>query len=279
MKQMKELQSISLDFRRISSNLLRTSYEQADVALARFYNFINGTNWIYNLLQPIITETDYDFRECFMPSDCGRKFVIPLDEKSHIKAQYDFMRYIVESEEVNIRGLAMNHCINKKKVDDMVQVFFSDAFKPLIDYINDSISKEMILIEGNTTQVPAVSIGNNYGTANIQGTGTINSTNTLNLASNEIKQLIEKIMTSFECMQNVPEEEKMSVQDDLESIQEQLVSATPKKSRIQKALNGIKEFAKNFPMSLTVNMATTAIVNADWTTLIQQIELFTASLR
>ena len=76
MNQMKELRSISLDFRRISSNLLRTSYEQADVALTRFYNFINGTNWIYNLLQPIITETDYDFRECFMPSDSRREFVI-----------------------------------------------------------------------------------------------------------------------------------------------------------------------------------------------------------
>lgn len=275
---MKELRSISLDFRRISSNLLRTSYEQADVALTRFYNFINGTNWIYNLLQPIITETDYDFRECFMPSDSRREFVIPLDEKKHIKAQYDYMRYIIESEKVNILGLAMKHCINEKKFDDMVQVFFSDAFKPLIDYINDSISKEMILIGGDTTQVPAVNIGNNYGTANIQGKGTINSTNTVNLASNEIKQLIEKIMPSLEYIQDVPEEEKVSVQDDLESIQEQLVSATPKKNRIQKALNGIKEFVKNFPMSLAVNMATTAIVNADWVTLIQQIELFVASL-
>ena len=278
MNQMKELRSISLDFRRISSNLLRTSYEQADVALTRFYNFINGTNWIYNLLQPIITETDYDFRECFMPSDSRREFVIPLDEKKHIKAQYDYMRYIIESEKVNILGLAMKHCINEKKFDDMVQVFFSDAFKPLIDYINDSISKEMILIGGDTTHVPAVNIGNNYGTANIQGKGTINSTNTVNLASNEIKQLIEKIMPSLEYIQDVPEEEKVSVQDDLESIQEQLVSATPKKNRIQKALNGIKEFVKNFPMSLAVNMATTAIVNADWVTLIQQIELFVASL-
>lgn len=278
MNQMKELRSISLDFRRISSNLLRTSYEQADVALTRFYNFINGTNWICNLLQPIIAETDYDFRECFMPSDSRREFVIPLDEKKHIKAQYDYMRYIIESEKVNILGLAMKHCINEKKFDDMVQVFFSDAFKPLIDYINDSISKEMILIGGDTTQVPAVNIGNNYGTANIQGTGTINSTNTVNLASNEIKQLIEKIMPSLEYIQDVPKEEKVSVQDDLESIQEQLVSATPKKNRIQKALNGIKEFVKNFPMSLAVNMATTAIVNADWVTLIQQIELFVASL-
>lgn len=278
MNQMKELRSISLDFRRISSNLLRTSYEQADVALTRFYNFINGTNWICNLLQPIIAETDYDFRECFMPSDRRREFVIPLDEKKHIKAQYDYMRYIIESEKVNILGLAMKHCINEKKFDDMVQVFFSDAFKPLIDYINDSISKEMILIGGDTTQVPAVNIGNNYGTANIQGTGTINSTNTVNLASNEIKQLIEKIMPSLEYIQDVPKEEKVSVQDDLESIQEQLVSASPKKNRIQKALNGIKEFVKNFPMSLAVNMATTAIVNADWVTLIQQIELFVASL-
>ena len=188
------------------------------------------------------------------------------------------MRYIIETDKVNILGLAMQHCMGEKKFNNMVRIFFSDAFKPLIDYINDSISKEMILIGGDTTQVPAVNINTNYGTANIQGTGTINSDNTVNFVSNDIKRLIEKIMPSLECMDGVPDEERMSVQDDLESMQEQLVSAAPKKSRMQKALNGIKEFTKNFPMSLAVNMATTAIVNTDWTTLIQQIELFIAGL-
>lgn len=278
MNQLIELRSMSLDFRRISSNLLRTSYEQANIALTRFYNFINDTNWIYNLLQPIITETDYDFRECFMPSERWRKFVIPLDEKKHIKAQYDYMRYIVESENIDILGLAMFHCTSKKKFDDMVQEFFSDAFKPLIDFINDSISKEMILISGETNQIPTVSINNNYGTANVQGTGTINSTNTVNLVSDEIGQLIEKIVPSLECMTDVPDEERISVQDDLESIQEQIVSATPKKNRMQKALGGIKAFVKAFPASLAVNMTTSAIANTDWAALIQKIELFIASI-
>lgn len=272
----KELRSISLDFRRISSNLLTTGYEQADVALFRFYKYINETSWIYSLLEPIIIETDYDYRKCFMVNNGGGEFQIPADEKEHIKAQYDFMRYIIETDKVNILGLAMRHCMGENEFNRIVQKFFLDAFKPLIDYINDSISKEMILVESDAAPVFDFE---NYGTANFQWTGTINSTNTVNLASGEIKQLIEKIMPSLECMNNVPDEERMSVKDDLESIQEQLVATAPKKSRMQKALRGIKEFVKSFPASLAVNVATTVIVNADWTSLIQQIELFISNLR
>lgn len=275
---MKELRSISLDFRRVSSNLLTTGHEQASVALTRFYKFINDTIWIHDLLQPIITETDYDFRKCFMRSDYRNQFQIPIDEKDHIKAQYDYIKYIIEANEVNILGQAMNHSMGERNFDNMVRTFFSDAFKPLIDYINDSISKEMILIEGDTAQTPAVNINNNYGTTNVQSTGTINSENTVNLVSDDIQRLIQKVMPSLEYMKDVPDEERASVQDDLESIQEQLVSIAPKKSRMQKALNGVKNFVKSFPMSLVVNVATTAIANTDWTALIQQIELFIASL-
>jgi len=273
-----ELQLISLDFRRKSSDLLMTKEENARAVLTRFYKYINDTNWIWELLNPIIKESDYDYRQCFMSDKYRHEFRIPVNETDHIKAQYDYMRYIIESN-INIISLAMPHCINGETYyDDMVRNFFSDAFKPLINFINNSITKEMIRIDGDKIQAPFVNIENNYGTANIQGTGTINSSNSVNIISDEIKQLIEKILPSLQCMNNVPPADKMNVQDDLESIQEQLTSSTPKKTRIQKALNGIKEFARQFPASLAVNMATTAIVNTDWFTLIQQIELFIATL-
>lgn len=273
----KELRSISLDFRRVSSNLLTTGHEQAGVSLARFYKYINETGWIYALLEPIITETNYDFQKCFMADDRGREFQIPVDEKEHIKAQYDYMHYILENN-VYIVGLAMRHCLGEKKFDNMVRTFFSDAFKPLIDFINDAISKEIILLEEENKQNMNVNIAANYGTANFQGSGVINSENIVNPISDEIICLIEKILPSLEYIKDVPVEQKESVQDDLESIQEQIASATPKKSRLQKALNGIKNFVIGFPKALAVNMATTAITNTDWTTLIEQIETFIANL-
>ena len=273
----KELRSISLDFRRVSSNLLTTGHEQARVSLARFYKYINETDWIYALLEPIITETNYDYRECFMADDDDGEFQIPVDEKEHIKAQYDYMHYILENN-VYIVGLAMQHCIGEKKFDNMVRMFFSDAFKPLIDFINDAISKEMILLEEENKRNMNVNIAANYGTANFQGSGVINSENIVNPISDEIKCLIEKILPSLEYIKDVPVEQKESVQDDLESIQEQIASATPKKSRLQKALNGIKNFVIDFPKALAVNMAKTAITNMDWTTLIEQVGTFIASL-
>lgn len=274
----KELRLISFDFRFVSSNLLTTGHEQAGVALARFYKYINETGWIYALLEPIITETNYDYRKCFMADDHGSAFQIPVDEKEHIKAQYDYMRYIIENNKVNILGLAMRHCIGEKKFDNMVRIFFSDAFKPLIDFINGAISKEMILLEEENKQNMNVNIAANYGTANFQGSGVINSGNMVNPISDDIKCLIEKILPSLEYIKDVPMEQKESVQDDLESIQEQIASETPKKSKLQKALNGVKNFVIGFPKALAVNMATTAITNMDWTTLIEQVGTFIASL-
>ena len=97
---MTDLSLISLDFRRVSSYLLNTDYEQAEVALNRFYKYINETSWIFALLEPIINESNYDFRKCFMPNDHSDEFRIPLDEKDHIKAQYEYMRYIIEADKV-----------------------------------------------------------------------------------------------------------------------------------------------------------------------------------
>lgn len=273
----KELRSISLDFRRLSSNLLTTSYEQADVALARFYKYINETRWVYELLKPTVSESEYDFTECFMSNGDRREFQIPVDEKDHVKVQYDYMRYIVETENVNVFDLALKYRITEKKFDEMVREFLSDAFKPLIVFINDAISKELILLDEESK--PTVTIGTNYGTTNIQGTGTITSETTVNLVPDEISQLIRKIMPSLEYINDIPDEEKENIRDDLESIQEQINSTEPKKSRMQKALSGIKNFVASFPMSLAVNTATTAIMNTDWTTLIQQIELFITTLR
>ena len=115
-----------------------------------------------------------------------------------------------------------------------------------------------------------------HGSANQQGSGIINAYSTTNDVAAMV-ELIDKLLHALPDTENENEAVE-DVRDDLEMAREQLQSDAPKKSRLKKALDGIKRFAKELPMEVAVSIAAGAITSADWTALIQQIELFVGRL-
>jgi tRNA C32,U32 (ribose-2'-O)-methylase TrmJ len=116
------------------------------------------------------------------------------------------------------------------------------------------------------------------GTVIQQGQGTVQSTNTTNTTSDDLIALISKLSASLDDIDAIPDDEKDSVKDDLESIEEQIKSASPKKSRLNKALNGVKNFVCKFGESILVPVAIDKMQNVNWTDLIQQLEHFIAHI-
>ena len=225
-----------------------------------------------------ISSVDYDFKDCFHINESDwADYTPPEDEACHIKAQYDYLNYINNEQKVNVRSQAMQYCWSDKKINAIIQKFLDMAFKPLIDYINDQLSMEMIVYDeeeksmGRNTYIQNIETVN--GAVNQQNSGVINSYNTTNDA-NSMLVLIDKLLASLSEIQGVDFEEIESVKDDLEMVQEQLKSDTPKKNRISKALTGIKKFVGDFSMKLAVSLATGAVTNTDWNMLIQQAETF-----
>ena len=163
----------------------------------------------------------------------------------------------------------------------MIQKFMDKAFKPLIDFINDQISMEMIIMDeerkANAGNTFIQNIETLNGSATQQANGTINNYNSNNDAS-AMLSLIEKIMSSLPELSDIDVDEIDNVKDDLEVIQEQINQSVPKKNRLTKALNGIKKFANDFSVKLAVSLATGVVTNTDWGTLIHQIELFIENL-
>ena len=151
------------------------------------------------------------------------------------------------------------------------------AFKPLIDFINDQLSMEMIVYDeeaktmGGNTYIQNIETVN--GSASQQNSGVINTYNTTNDTSSML-ELIDKLLASLPEIQGVDAEEIENVKDDLEMVQEQLKTDNPKKNRIGKALVGIKKFAGDFSMKLAVTLAAGAVTGADWGMLLQQLENF-----
>ncbi|MHB1127893.1 MAG: hypothetical protein ACYC2T_13240 [Bacillota bacterium] len=271
----RELRTLSLDFRRTSSNLLNSDDDNADVNMRRFKIFIHETPFINQVLHNVMDGVDYDFRKCFHIEDSGwHSIEIPVNEKLHIKAQYDYMTFIIENDRCSVADLAMRFPHTSDRWVDIIQSFINDAFKPLIDYINDAISKEIILLEEEQKQTPSMvqNIGSVYGSA-VQGF-TITSTNVTNVNDNE--KLIEMLGQAINALAyiNAPEDIKADLQDDIEVVSEQIASPTPKKNRLNKALAGIKKFAAEFGMKVAVSTAAGAVTGFNWHKFIQIIETF-----
>lgn len=273
-----DLRKLSLEFRRLSSNLLNSTNDDADINLTRFLKFINSNELITNILHNKIEGIEYDFKECFLiESDGWANYNIPKDEGCHLKAQYDYMMFIDSTEQISVRNQALCFCWSDKKINTIIQKFVDKSFKPFIDFINDQISMEMIVrdeerkINAGNTFIQNIETVN--GTANQQASGTINNYNFTDDINN-ILLLIDKIIPSLSSLSDIDTDEIESVKDDLEMIQEQLKTAEPKKSRLSKALLGVKNFVRDFSMKLALAVGVDAITNADWNTLIQQLETF-----
>lgn len=280
MNELKQLKLLSLDFRRKSSQLLNSDQHDVDVNLCRFVDFIESTPLLNNIVHSVVDVTDFDFKECFL-IDGGSwiEIQVPIDENKHIKAMYDYANYIANSENESIEYQARRYPCSSKKWSEMIQNYLNDAIKPLIDFINDSISKEIILVqqEGNV-----VSMTQNIETVNgnvvQQQRGKVNITNQTGIPGEDLNALIEKIMASLSEIKDVDTEEVDSVKDDLESLQEQIQSPEPKKNRMQKALNGVQKFFSDFGMKVAVTVAAKTVTAQDWTALIQQAGLFISKL-
>ena len=272
------LRKLSLEFRRLSSNLLNSTDDTADINLSRFLKFINGNELISGIIQDKISGVDYDFKKCYTIGCSGwADYNPPEDEACHIKAQYDYLNFINNENTVNVRSQAMNYCWSDKKINIIIQNFLDMAFKPLIDYINDQLSMEMIVYDeekkamGGNTYIQNIETVN--GSASQQNSGVINTYNTTNDTSSML-DLIDKLLATLPEIQGVDAEEIENVKDDLEMVQEQLKTDNPKKNRIGKALVGIKKFAGDFSMKLAVTLAAGAVTGADWGMLLQQLEKF-----
>ncbi|KUP25777.1 hypothetical protein [Paenibacillus sp. DMB5] len=237
-----ELRLLSLDFRRVSSNMLMPDADTATVQLRRFKSYIDSSPAIATIIQERIQGVEYDFKQCFLIEGSGWHYIEPpVDEVSHLKAQYDFMTFLC-TENIDVKGIAHSFLHNKGNWTDIVRQFLDKSFKPLVDFVVDALSKRIMLLEGDKVMGNIYqNIGNNYGNVNAAGRDVTYSGNISDNDISEIKALIEKLLPTIQGI-DLTEEEKESLTDDLETISEQLDSPKPKFPRLKKAMENIKGF-------------------------------------
>ena len=263
----------SIKFRRVASDFLKSTRNNCNVNLERLFDYIETSVYVREIVHGVVDNVDYDFRSCF-PSHASnwREMAIPEKTEDHLKAQYDYMKYICTNDKVNVENEAFHSYYGMKKINDMIQSFAESAFKPMIDYIVDALAEKTILAEAENSHSAGTYIHNVQGAVIANNTGSVQINQTINP---DAEKLVQMIQTAGTILSNSGDtsEALESIKDDLDSIVEQLQSEHPKKSRVQKALDRIKSFAGTVCSDTASTMLSGALVAAasqvDWNAMIQ----------
>lgn len=93
----------------------------------------------------------------------------------------------------------------------------------------------------------------NYGTASAVGTGTISSVNNVSVTDAEtIKNICSDILKNLTGLNMLSEDDKEIIIDDIETIQSEVSSASPKKIRLKKAWTSLQGFLPKIPAGIGV---------------------------
>ncbi len=265
MKDIMEYKKISLEFRRYASNVLNTEYNNYNAPLYRFKNYIDTQPIIKKIIEKATNNVDADYKDYFLMEKNGWSNInIPIDEKEHIKVMYDFMTYIVDNK-LDVQGIALKFYCESRKLTDILRNFLSRSFKPLIEYIVDELSKEIMLLEESNL---GIRIDGNSGNINLATNNSIiNATNN----SNNVKEIIDLANRIKEILSNeqIEKEYKENIIDDIDIITEQVENSIQKPTRVKKALENIKKF---FTGPQGVSLGTVALNNInEFITAIQEL--------
>jgi hypothetical protein len=247
MRDILEYRRTSLKFRRLASNMLDTNHTEGNLHLIRLKKYIDEDNLINEIITNKIKGIKYDYNSSFISEDGGWwSLNIPVNNSEHIKAMYDYLIDITK-EEKDISGIACNFPCGSNSLNDIIKNYLENVFKPLVDFIIDSLSMEMMILEPEKTETHIhQNIGTNYGTANVaqRDISSVNNTNINDVK--EIVSLIAEVRKMIEA-EEIDQETKADAIDDLETVQEQVESKQPKFVKLKKAYQGLKDFMASVP--------------------------------
>ena len=264
MSRLLELRYISQDFRRVASHFLNTKHNDGNSYLSRFYDYINQETLIKGYVDEILTASDYDTNN-FILQDRGAwdEIVVPKKEADHLKCIYILLETLVTHEpEIPLSGFSFRFRMSSSNnFDDMIRAFLSYVFTPFINYITDKIGKEMMMLEENETRGQFhPTIGVVHGTVN---TGeTISSINITNVTGDtqDFMALI-KSLKEHEFFNICEDEDKASILDDIEQIEEQVSSSAPNKLRFTKAVSSIKKCLGSVAIKVAANAVSKQLID------------------
>ena len=246
----KDLKKISREFRSISSRLIQSSYEDILPILNIFINTIEKQEVIHEYIKNC-KKDDYDiekeFEEVYGSWHCIFSLGNTVEEE--VYTIYHILKYILDKQ-VDITRISIGYS-RSKYFQDKVKAFHDRVTLVFVNHINTylmNISTDMgydeeaiHMITINGTQVN-ISSGNSRLNA-VQH----NSSN----ETSELIKIIDNIRSSID--ESIPNDEKESILQSVETIQNQLESDNPKKGLVKTCLLGLNTTIMALPHAIKLS--------------------------
>ena len=233
----RELRKILHDFNSISNRLLQANFEDYNGILAKFLRYINTTDVIFDYVRDC-GECTWDLQSEFAEiiGSYGRMiFALGATDEEEVRNVYSILEHIVAHNIEVYYGLTSGYSPSGK-FQDRIKAFNERVVMVLIRHIECYLTKIGIDMGVDETIMYNITVHN--GQVNVANdTAVINATNNLNTDSANLAALMQAVRDTAI---NLPAEDMETVSDSLETIETEVVSATPKKGLLRIALNALQ---------------------------------------
>ena len=151
----KELRIISLQFRTLSSQMLKVDSEEEIVYIQTFFDFISITPFLYDYISSCHTK-DYDFDEIFKNLDYHERIALPASQIELIDFEYQLMQYILHGK----RPLFYygEHYTSSNKFADMISAFMRKVIEPFVVALRSYLEISLISMADNEQEEASTQI-------------------------------------------------------------------------------------------------------------------------
>lgn len=233
-----ELQKISLQFRTLSSRLLRTDSLSAIDNLKRLINYIDTVPLINKFIKDNHV-CDFDIPKVLhdKQSTYGNRFEIPIEKSKEISFTYQLLSYAANNH-ANYFALSWGYA--DRSFNNNADRFNEIVVNPFINHII-SYFEEIMIDSGmheNSNKVFHFH-GPNNGQMNFSyDSSNMNAAMTVNSAAEDISKLVNNILEAIKT-EKIPLEEKEELTESIEAINEEISSVKPKKKLLGTIIKGL----------------------------------------
>jgi hypothetical protein len=250
----KELKVIDKDFRRYASRFLKTRYGNEINDLNRLLNYMESQPIIMDFINNNSNTEKFDMKAIVNSKD----YEVPLEKNREIAWIYQFLKYC-QSNLRGFYGISLGYS-NSRSVQDNIDAFLCQVIKPLIDHITDFIGEVMIEMGYDEDTSFKIEINNTNGQVNIsKDNSVINAINKVNIVDNDVEKINALASQFIDLLrnENIPEDEKEMIIEDVAVIKEQIESEQPRVPRLKIVLQSLKTLGgtlkKGTAIMLTLN--------------------------
>ncbi len=137
----KELRKISLQYRTLSSQMLKIDSQEEINCVKIFFDYITNTSFIMEYIFECHKE-DYDFAEIYKSKSWNDMLILPGSQEAIVDYGYQLLQYILDGPK-QLHALAYGYS-SSKKFKDMIAGFMRKAIEPFVTAVKSYLELSLI---------------------------------------------------------------------------------------------------------------------------------------